>query len=171
MRSSHTFLKATTKLTAFSPKSTARMTGGLATLAASGEITGKALETVLLAFPRGRGREALAPRRGREAREIRGWRPAQNRRRRAALFEIARREEFRVSHARRRTRPRRSASHHRRLLVADFESDKYRSEKKNNKRDSIRLARRIRYRSRSPESTRRSSTAASSPNRRISRAI
>ena len=30
-----------------------RLTGGLATLAASGEITGKALETVLLHFPEG----------------------------------------------------------------------------------------------------------------------
>ncbi len=33
-----------------------RMTGGLATLVTSGEITGKALETVLVAFSRGHGR-------------------------------------------------------------------------------------------------------------------
>ena len=41
-------------------------------------------------------------------------RPAQNRRHRAPLSEIARREEIRLPRARRRTRPRSSASRHRR---------------------------------------------------------
>ncbi len=123
------------------------MNGRLGSLVASGEITGKSLELVLLHFPEGLVGEKAAPRRSREAREVRRLRPAQDRRNGAAPSEIARREEVRIPHARRRTRTRGGAGCRRRADRRRFRVEQI-SHREKEARDPVRLARRIRCRPR-----------------------
>jgi leucyl aminopeptidase len=118
-----------------------RMTGGLATLVTSGEITGKALETVLLHFPEGMDAKRLllvgAGKPGKFAvgdlRKIAGAALRYLKSRGVKNFAFLTREGERS--------PAAAQAITEGLLVADFESDKYRSEKKNNKEiQSVSLA-------------------------------
>src|ERR1700741_968029 len=117
------------------------MTGGLATLVTSGEITGKALETVLLHFPEGMDAKRLllvgAGKPGKFAvgdlRKIAG----------AALRYLKSRgvKNFAFFPGEEERSPLVAQAITEGLLVADFESDKYRSEKKSNKEiQSVSLA-------------------------------
>jgi len=118
-----------------------RMTGGLATLVSSGELTGKALETVLLHFPEGMDAKRLllvgAGKPGKFAvgdlRKIAGAALRYLKSRGVKNFAFLTREGERS--------PAAAQAITEGLLVADFESDKYRSEKKNNKEiQSVSLA-------------------------------
>ena len=118
-----------------------RMTGGLATLVTSGEITGKALETVLLHFPEGMDAKRLllvgAGKPGKfvvgDLRKIAGAALRYLKSRGVKNFAFLTREGERS--------PAAAQAITEGLLVADFESDKYRSEKKNNKEiQSVSLA-------------------------------
>ena len=119
------------------------MNGRLASLVASGELSGKALELVLDPFSRRPRRATLllvgAGKKGKfsasDLRKIAG----------TALRYLKSRGAKKIAFlaARRRTRTAGCASHHRRPDLADFESDKYRTEKKP-ARDRIRRALRIR---------------------------
>src|ERR1700752_2959895 len=110
-----------------------RMTGGLATLVTSGEITGKTLETVLLHFPEGMDAKRLllvgAGKPGKFAvgdlRKIAGAALRYLKWRGVKIFAFPARGGKRS--------PAGAKAITEGLLVADFESDKYRSEKKNNK--------------------------------------
>jgi leucyl aminopeptidase len=114
--------------------------GLLKKLAKSGELTGKTLEMTLIHAPAGlkAARMLLV---GREARKILIGGAAQGFRSRAAPFEVAGVHNF-VFAARRKRRdggccagPRRGA------IAADFESDKYKTDKKNDKAiDAVLLA-------------------------------
>src|ERR1700751_2532487 len=117
------------------------MTGGLTTLVASGEITGKALETVLLHFPEGMdAKRLLLVGAGKPAkfavgdlRKIAGAALRHLKFRGVKNFVFLTREGERS--------PAAAQAITEGLLVADFESDKYRSEKKNNKEiQSVSLA-------------------------------
>jgi leucyl aminopeptidase len=109
------------------------MTGGLATLVTSGEITGKALETVLLHFPEGMDAKRLllvgAGKPGKfvvgDLRKVAGAALRYLKSRGVKNFAFLTREGERS--------PAAAQAITEGLLVADFESDKYRSEKKNNK--------------------------------------
>jgi leucyl aminopeptidase len=118
-----------------------RMTGGLATLVTGGEITGKALETVLLHFPEGMDAKRLllvgAGKPGKfvvgDLRKIAGAALRYLKSRGVKNFAFLTREGERS--------PAAAQAITEGLLVADFESDKYRSEKKNNKEiQSVSLA-------------------------------
>src|SRR3984893_11240254 len=118
-----------------------RMTGGLATLVTSGEITGKALETVLLQFPEGMDAKRLllvgAGKPGKFAvgdlRKIAGAALRYLKSRGVKNFAYLTREGERS--------PAAAQAIAEGLLVAYFESDKYRSEKKNNREiQSVSLA-------------------------------
>src|SRR6201987_6453283 len=118
-----------------------RMTGGLATLVTSGEITGKTLETVLLHFPEGMDAKRLllvgAGKPGKfvvgDLRKIAG----------AALRYLKSRgvKNFAFLTREGEGSPAAAQAITEGLLSADFESNKYRSEKKNNKEiQSVSLA-------------------------------
>src|SRR5580700_540773 len=110
-----------------------RMTGGLATLVTSGEITGKALETVLLHFPEGMDAKRLllvgAGKPGKFAvgdlRKIAGAALRYLKSRGVKKFIFLAREGERGSAA--------AQAVTEGLITADFESDKYRTDKKNNR--------------------------------------
>src|SRR5262249_11537163 len=112
-----------------------------ATLVASGELTGKALELVLLHFPEGMDAKRLllvgAGKRAKfevsDLRKIAGTALRNLKSRGVKNFVFLTREGERTSAA--------AQAITEGLLVADFESDKYRSEKKNNKEiQSVSLA-------------------------------
>src|SRR5580704_11972237 len=116
------------------------MTGGLAALVASGEITGKALELVLVHFPEGMdAKRLLLVGAGKPAkfavgdlRKIAGT---------AARYLKSRGVKKMVFLAREGERgPAAAQAVTEGLLVAEFESDKYRSEKKNKAIESVSLA-------------------------------
>src|ERR1700719_1596402 len=117
-----------------------RMTGGLGTLVTSGEITGKALETVLLHFPEGVDAKRLllvgAGKPGKFAvgdlRKTAGPALRYLKSRGVKNFAFLTREDERS--------PAAAQAITEGLLVADFESDKYRSEKKNKEIQSVSLA-------------------------------
>src|SRR6201997_3021139 len=110
-----------------------RMTGGLATLVTSGEITGKPLETVLLHFPEGMDAKRLllvgAGKPGKFAvgdlRKIAGAALRHLKSRGVKNFVFLAREGERGSAA--------AQAVTEGLITADFESDKYRTDKKNNR--------------------------------------
>src|SRR6201987_1040596 len=116
------------------------MTGGLATLVASGEITGKALETVLLHFPEGMDPKPLllvgagkpAKFAAGDLRKIAG----------AALRHLKSRgvKNFVFLTREGKNTPAPAQAITEGVLVADFESDKYRSEKKSQEIQSVSLA-------------------------------
>src|ERR1700745_4470773 len=109
------------------------MTGGLATLVASGEIPGKALETRVLHFPEGMDAKRLllvgAGKPGKfvvgDLRKIAGAALRYLKSRGVKSFAFLTREGERS--------PTAAQAITEGLLVADFESDKYRSEKQSNK--------------------------------------
>jgi len=117
------------------------MMGGLATLVASGELTGKSLELVLLHFPEGMDAKRLlligAGKRAKfevgDLRKIAGTALRYLKSRGVKNFVFLAREGERSAAV--------AQAIAEGLIVADFESDKYRSEKKNNKEiQSVSLA-------------------------------